>query len=500
MGVGWAWPYLLLGIVLLLIYKFYNSRSFKLLSAIPSTNAPRFIGHTLDFLTMHPSNILSFMLQLFDKNKTNKNVMAIWTGPFCFVYLRTLPDIEKLLSDNQQLRKSINYIYLEPWLGQGLINSDGTIWQRHRKMITPSFHFKILEGFLEIMNSKLDIFSEVLEKKVGNGYFDIEPLIANYSLDVITETAMSTNVDAQRTNSEFIDCIKSLTEVIIIRSVRIMYFFQPIFNLSPYKNQESKSINYVNKYIAKILENKRTEAKNIKKDENVENDIGAKEKLALLDMLLQLQFSNAKITDKEIYDEVNTFMFAGHDTVSSALSFVIYNLAVHQDVQEKVYAEVMEVLGDSKPTYQSLMNFKYLERVIKETMRLYPSVPYIGRRLKKDMPITDGHIVPKDSDVAVFIYDHHRNPENFPDPEKFDPDRFLPENIAKRHPYAYIPFSAGSRNCIGQKFAMMEQLATVSHLLRQFRISIEPGFVMKPISHIVLRPNVEGVRIKLTKR
>lgn len=493
-------PFLVLGIILLLIYKYYTSRSFKLLNAIPSSKSPRFIGHTMDFLRMHPSDILNFMISIFEKNKANKNVLAMWTGPFCFVYLRTLSDIEKLLSDNNQLRKAINYSYLEPWLGQGLINSEGPIWQKHRKMITPSFHFKILEGFLEIMNSKLEIFSEVLEKKVGTGYFDLEPFIANYSLDVITETAMSTNVDAQRTNSEFIDCIKSLTEVIIVRSVKIMYYFQPIFNLSPYKGQETKSINYVNEYIAKILDNKRTEAKNLKKVKNTENDIGAKEKLALLDMLLQLQFSNAKITDKEIYDEVNTFMFAGHDTVSSALSFVIYNLAIHQDVQEKVYAEVVEVLGDSKPTYQSLMNFKYLERVIKETMRLYPSVPYIGRRLKKDMPITDGHIVPKDCDVAVFIYDHHRNPENFPDPEKFDPDRFLPENIANRHPYAYIPFSAGSRNCIGQKFAMMEQLATVSHLLRHFRISIEPGFVLKPISHIVLRPNVEGVRIKLERR
>ncbi|XP_014278878.1 cytochrome P450 4C1 [Halyomorpha halys] len=499
MDVGWAWPYLILGIVLLWIYQYYTSRSFRLLNAIPASKAPRFLGHTLDFITMHPNGILSYMCSIFERNGASKDVLALWTGPFCFVYLRTLSDIEKLLSDNHQLRKAINYSYLEPWLGQGLINSDGPIWQSHRKMITSSFHFKILEGFLEIMYSKLEIFSEVLEKKVGTGYFDIEPLIANYSLDVITETAMSTNVDAQRTNSEFVECIKSLTEVIIVRSVKLMYFFQPIFNLSAYKKQESKSIDYVKDYMCKILQRKRIEAKNLKKVEDI-NDIGTKEKLALLDMLLQLQFNNAKITDKEMFDEVNTFMFAGHDTVSSALSFVIYTLAVHQDVQEKVYAEIIEKLHHSNPTYQALMNLKYLERVIKETMRLYPSVPFIGRRLKKEMPITGGHVVPKDVDVAVFIYNHHRNPENFPDPEKFDPDRFLPENVVNRHPYAYIPFSAGSRNCIGQKFAMMELFASVSHLLRQFRISLEPGFVMKPIAHIVLRPNVEGVRIRLDKR
>ncbi|KAF4525161.1 hypothetical protein B566_EDAN014752, partial [Ephemera danica] len=140
-------------------------------------------------------------------------------------------------------------------------------------------------------------------------------------------------------------------------------------------------------------------------------------------------------------------------------------------MQRRVVEELEEVFGDSgrAPEMADLANLKYLERCVKEALRLYPSVPFIERSLKTD-EILDNNAVPGGTTISVNLFIIHRDPEFWPDPEKFDPDRFLPENMQNRHPYAYIPFSAGPRNCIGQKFALLEEKVVVSTVLRRFRV------------------------------
>ncbi|EEC17407.1 cytochrome P450, putative, partial [Ixodes scapularis] len=150
--------------------------------------------------------------------------------------------------------------------------------------------------------------------------------------------------------------------------------------------------------------------------------------------------------------EVDTFMFAGHDTTAMAIAWNCYLIALHPEVQKKVQEELDMVLGEHKTediSTENLKDLKYLECVVKESQRLCPSVPVIGRTVTK--PFTLGnYVLPEGTSVEIFIYGLHRDPEVFPDPEVFDPDRFLLENCASRHPFAFIPFSAGSRNCIGK--------------------------------------------------
>lgn len=176
----------------------------------------------------------------------------------------------------------------------------------------------------------------------------------------------------------------------------------------------------------------------------------------------------------------------------SAIAFTLYNIAKHPDVQRKILAECQDVFGDdlsAAVTTHDLNNLNYLEMVIKETLRLYPSVPLFGRKIVRETTI--GRItVPEKTTVTLAPYFMGRDPNIYPDPLKFDPSRFDQETSnEKSNPYAFIPFSAGFRNCIGQKFAMFEVKSIVSKIIRNFELTIaKENEELALVAALVLRP------------
>lgn len=194
----------------------------------------------------------------------------------------------------------------------------------------------------------------------------------------------------------------------------------------------------------------------LKDDLDVDNeadDVGEKKRLAFLDLLLESAQNGALITDKEIKEQVDTIMFEGHDTTAAASSFFLSMMGIHQDIQEKVVQELNEIFGDSdRPaTFQDTLEMKYLERCLMETLRMFPPVPIIARELKENLKLTSGkYTVPAGATVVITTFLLHRDKRIYPNPTKFDPDNFLPERQANRHYYAFIPFSAGPRSCVGK--------------------------------------------------
>lgn len=207
--------------------------------------------------------------------------------------------------------------------------------------------------------------------------------------------------------------------------------------------------------------------------------------------------SRGEIDAEGIREEVDTFMFEGHDTTATGLVFIFFLLGQHKEVQQRVYEEIKSLVEETEDRDLVTADFNrltYTDRVIKECLRLYPPVPLISRDLTEDFQLSSGQLIPKGTQVNVHIYDMHRDPDQFPNPESFDPDRFLPEESAKRHPFAYVPFSAGKiasilrqwtyftyaisgmRNCIGQKYAMLEMKSCLLDVLINYQI--EP--VTKP--------------------
>ncbi|GMT21309.1 hypothetical protein PFISCL1PPCAC_12606, partial [Pristionchus fissidentatus] len=209
-----------------------------------------------------------------------------------------------------------------------------------------------------------------------------------------------------------------------------------------------------------------------------------------------------RLATDDLMDEVETFMFEGHDTTAAGLAWAVWCLATNPKIQEQAAAEVAGVFkddADREATRDDLHAMPYLDRCIKETMRLFPPVPIVMRKLQNDFEC-GGHTLPRGVTVSICPLAIHRNEAVYENCQSFDPDRFLPERSVNRHAFDYIPFSAGPRNCIGQRFASYEQKVVLSWLLRRYRFECGMKlFDNPPMSEAVLRPK-HGCLIRMYRR
>nr|WCC58134.1 cytochrome P450 [Pharsalia antennata] len=465
----------------------------KYLQDLPGPKPVPIFGNVLDFLTSS-SKFLSKLMEYFQKHGEIIVVYARFSEVMILVTDYKLT--EHVLSSTKILKKSYLYEFLQSWLGTGLLTSTGTKWKTHRKMLTPSFHFSILIQFIKTFDSVGDKFIEELKKEEGKATVDISPLVSLCTLDTICEAAMGVSINALTCgDSEYVRSVKTMCSIVADR------IFSPIerrfYPLTPNYYKEKKTLKVLHSHTEEVIK-ERMKSRN-SKAENQEEATGTR-KLAFLDLLLDCNIDGKPLTMSELREEVDTFMFEGHDTTGTAITFALYSLATNQDVQQKVVEEQKIIFGDNvyaHVTASDLQSMRYLELVIKETLRLYPSVPLIGRELPEDLE-WDGKILPKGETIGIFIYGIHRNAKYFPDPEKFIPERF--ESYEGRTQFSYVPFSAGPRNCIGQKFAMLEMKTILSKTIRHFEL--HPSI---PVHVLELAPETiliskNGVRISLKRR
>ena len=193
------------------------------------------------------------------------------------------------------------------------------------------------------------------------------------------------------------------------------------------------------------------------------------------------------MTGKEVRDQVVTIFMAGHETTSLALTWTWYLLSQHPAVEAKVHNELREVLGGRTPDYADVANLRYTRMVIEESMRLYPPAHTTGRQPIAPDEIL-GHRIPAGAEVLIMPWLLHRKPQLWENPDRFDPDRFLPERVAARPRFAYIPFGAGQRICIGAAFAMTEAILILATIAQRYRLQLKPGHPVEPQGLITLRP------------
>jgi cytochrome P450 len=214
-------------------------------------------------------------------------------------------------------------------------------------------------------------------------------------------------------------------------------------------------------------------------------------------MLARDEETGEVMDDRQLRDEVMTLLLAGHETTSNALTWTWYLLAQHPDVEAKLHAELAEVLGGRVPTIQDLPKLTYTRMIVDEAMRLYPPVYALARGgVAADQ--VGGYDLPAGAIITMSPYLTHRHPEFWPEPEKFDPERFTPEEEAKRPRYAYVPFGGGPRQCIGNSFALTEAQLILATVAQQYRLRLAPGYQMELEPMITLKPK-GGLPMNLEK-
>lgn len=474
------------------------------------------------------------MLQNVHKLFPDEGIARFWLGLKPVVILFSPENIEPVLTSTTVLNKADEYRFFEPWIGEGLVTSRANKWRFRRKILTPAFHFRILSDFLPVMNAEASRLVRKLNSSKylsANSVVDVSHLIAMCTLDTICETAMGTNIDCQNDESSpYVKALYEVAEMALSRVTRPWLWFDFVFNMTEsgrrFHRAKQEMHDFTNKVIAErkaawqaqLAESVQT-SRSTPNQRNNDNDIDElmdssffknnNKRLAFLDLLLHQHLRDPHTMSlDDVREEVDTFMFAGHDTTAMAISWTLYMLGLHEDIQARARDEIDQVLSARKVdddsveeqhshdvvvqnddnqelaeklelsdvTQDDMREMKYLDRVIKEALRMWPSIPFVARQMTQDLTVGstanngNRYVVPKGATCMVFTQVLHNNPKYYPKPDTFDPDRFLPEEVAKRHPFAYIPFSAGPRNCIGQKFAQMEVKVILAKLLRNYHI------------------------------
>lgn len=498
--------FLLFIVTLVPFTKWYLKRAkfSKIIDAIPGPKWYPLIGTAHVFLGVPRRNLYNHIRNV---KAQYPGIMRSWFGPLGQVDLSRAEYVEKILSSSKShLQKAWTYKFVHSWLGEGLLTSAGEKWFSHRKIITPTFHFSILENFCEIFAEKSNILVQKLEAHSGTGKsFDVYPYITKAALDIIADAAMGTQVNAQEEKeNEYVKAVYEVAELIVRRMMRPWLYLDSIYKYSKDGREMNRNLTVLHSFTNKIITERKANWKNGGEEIVNQNDdiMGKKKRLAFLDLLLETSEKGpVRLSDADLREEVDTFMFEGHDTTTAGIAWALFLLALHPDIQQQCYDELELIFqGSDRPaTVKDFGEMKVLDRVIKETLRLYPSVPIIGRMLSEDVQI-DEYTIPAGCTVVIEIFSLHMNEKHFPDPERFDPDRFLPEISVGRHPYAYIPFSAGSRNCIGQKFAVYEEKSILSSIIRKYRFTTNvTRETTDRVLELITRP-IDGIPLILEKR
>jgi cytochrome P450 family 4 len=473
-----------------------TNRNKHFYKSLPGPPTIPLFGNALDF-----KSTKDVLTNLCNYTKNYGPILKAKIGPFRkFILVSDYKFLETILSSTKLIKKSDDYNFFHPWLGTGLLTSDGHKWKKHRRVLTPAFHFQILEQFLEVFESCGNKIVKIFESEVGKESIDIYPYVTLCTLDIICESIMGININAQdNSDSDYVRSVKNMCRIVIERSMSPLQMYDFLFPLTKNYYTQKKSLKILHKQTNEVIYARIKELENQK--QLIMNGHDSKKKKPFLDLLLQTQIDGKPLTHEEIREEVDTFMFEGHDTTASAISFTLYCLANHPDVQQKAYQEQQIIFQDKETdtaTYADLQNMKYLEKVIKESLRLYPSVPIYGRETNEEVQFDDNTYLPKGDTILIFAFGIHRDPKHFEEPETFNPERF--ENADGKFPYAYIPFSAGPRNCIGQKFAMLEMKSTISKILRKYEL--QPAFPhheMELVAETILK-STNGIKISLKFR
>ena len=426
----------------------------------------------------------------------DERIILVRIGPCINLLLFNHPEqIGKLLCMKSLPKDELLSGIMLPYLGEGILFSNFDKWQTRRRMLTPAFHYDILKPYVNLYNDIVEVFLKKCEGKLENGETVISVFenITLLTLDVMLQCVCSYKSDCQIGNKEdkYIKAVKDNSGLVEKQAFFLPYYIKPIFYLSPDGFAWRRNCKYVREQSMVVVQARRNSL--------IENPnlVFSKENRDFIDILLTSKDSSGNgLTDEGIVEEMTNFLFAGHDTTAATISWTLHLLGIHAKYQTMCREEVRRVLkGRSSDTilWEDLSELKFLTMCINESMRLYAPVNDVFRMTTEDMHM-NGYFIPKGTRLILSIGSLHRNPNVWDNALEYNPMRFDCE-MPGGHPFAFIPFSAGHRNCVGQKFAFNELLVIIGRIINKFEIESltkEPNRLIA----IIVKPE-EDLKIRL---
>lgn len=405
-----------------------------------------------------------------------------------------------LVKEFPTFRNRMGFSNRNPIAAKNLVAVRDETWKRIRSILSPMFTTSKLKKMEPMINQCVDSMVDAMEDhtKISKSEPTIHAhnFMGNFTMDVIAKCAFATDTNAHKeSNNKFVQSARQvfhftlpsalITLIVpsfisrLLSKLKVPYFyvegntfFEDISRhlIKKRKNDPSLHVDDMLQLMIKAEHGK--DGKSFEKEDEVDAhhvNLG-KEELEQEEKLMKEIIGSKYLSEDEIIAQSMIFFLAGYETTASTLTFCLYQLATHKDIQDRLYKEVKTIVDSGeKLDYKNVMTLNYLDAVISETLRICPPAIALNREASEDCYIEEYNFTIKKGEVVMIpVYEIHHNPEFFKNPEEFDPERFLPENRDKLVPYSYLPFGGGPRNCIGMRFALSEAKLGLAKMLMQF--------------------------------
>lgn len=472
--------------------------------ALPEAPGANFFGHAHLF---RGENRLPFLERVAETGELVSARFAVRS-----VFLLNGPEVvhELLVEQAKKIEKAPGIrVLLHDFAGQGLFTSEGDLWRRQRRLLSPLFQPAALAGYVQAMNEEARALRERL---TAGAHVDLAHEMMRITMSVVARTLFGAQTEqaADELGDALTIALGWVNDRMATPSMQLQV--AAISAMDALKGRlpgplEQTRENVRRALDAPILQPGRNAPELVRAlrlldsrvqamiDERRANPVDRHDLLTRLLQTRDGELGGEGMSDKQVHDEANTLFVAGHETTATALAWAFYVLSKNPEVRAKVQAEA-DAFGPEGPTSYDPEKLAYTTRVFKEVLRLYPPVIVLPRRSLEPVTIA-GQTFPGRTIFFVNVYGQHRRKDIWPDPLRFDPDRFEPSAEASRHRSAWIPFGVGPRVCIGNFFALMEGPVVLSTLMRTLRFEVDPGHI-EPETFTTLRPK-GGVFARVTR-
>ena len=456
------------------------------MTAIDATEAGSLVG------TQPPPTRTRMMLRRTGRDNPFETIPLsayeelVWRQPSMFARAFLVSDpagLRQVLIDKvaNYPKTALENRFFRALLGDGLLSAEGDNWKRHRRIMAPSFDPRSVMGYANVMAEASASFADGWSNRAGDE-LDVSAEMTALTLDIICRTMFSADSGEMTglSGSAFHDS----ADVFSFNLLDILPIIGPM-RLKDRERRMSEIFAPMDGAIHRLIEARRA-------------DPGKLDLLGRLVGALDAE-TGGGLSAKEVRDEVLTIFLAGHETTASAMTFTWYILSQQPEWEAKLHAELAEVLGGRTPTEADLPKLELTRRIIEESMRIYPPAPGLSARVALEDDEIGGVKIRKGSMILVSSWVLHRHRKLWDRPERFDPDRFLPEQVKERPRFAYLPFGGGPRVCIGQVLAMTEATLILATLAQRYRLRLRPGHRVAIQNRVTIRP-LDGLPMRVEAR